>query len=805
MASRTTIYTKRYDQFSGVDFSTDPAKIADSRSPHAPNLISDEGGYPEKRVGWRTLTQISDDEPAKVTSISFLKTRDITPKQATIEQDGFAVNQTVSTSDAIGTWCRYRDDNILETTITATKPDTFDSVFAVDFEITEKTGAGQYRAKFSAHRSRRTAKMGILGDLYIDNTYIGTFDFADVTSGDEDEGVKTMGNVSLSVGKHTLKIKRSPNDAPSGDTTFYDKIYIWATALELTRTDEHLIPINGIFHFSSETKPSYLVHAGTNLYQWDGTDTAPIRLKTGVNDAKSAALMAKDGLFLLTGAEYLLFDGTAIKEPAEFAFIPVVTHSATNIVNQYGGESFQAVNLLTPRRIIQFHIHAQDSELGINVNTNQIELKTSIDPGTSVITRLISTGAVLTPPDTIDYENGILHYADPLPVSLNGGDNIEVEFSHTTEGHAEKIARCTVMANFASHVFFAGNPDERNCDWYSGLSDPSYVPDINYTKVGASDRAILGYARIGEQLAILKEGGEEDASVFLRSIEYNESQTYFPVKQGIPNEGIVAPKSVAMLYDDPLFLTKSGVQALTSKMISAERIVEARSSRINARLSREEHLADAVACIWNGYYLLFVGGHVYVADSRQKSYLRQTSESFEYEWYYWENIPARVVLSSDGTLYFGCADGKLCRFNTDRTDPRGGYLMEAYNDDNAPIVAEWATKFDDDGDFGVLKTLRRRGSGVHIKSYDAGNVKLIVRTDHDFGEILNEARRGVFNFRNLDFQNLTFNTQPHAFVPFGRKVKDYRLIQVICRNDELNQGFGVYAIERRFVRGYFAK
>ena len=114
------------------------------------------------------------------------------------------------------------------------------------------------------------------------------------------------------------------------------------------------------------------------------------------------------------------------------------------------------------------------------------------------------------------------------------------------------------------------------------------------------------------------------------SIEYNESQAYFPVKQGIPNEGIVAPKSVAMLYDDPLFLTKSGVQALTSKMISAERIVEARSSRINARLSREEHLADAVACIWNGYYLLFVGGHVYVADSRQKSYLRQTSESFEY-------------------------------------------------------------------------------------------------------------------------------------------------------------------------------
>ena len=52
-------YTAKYIQFKGVDMSTDPTRIDESRSPYAPNLISDSGGYPEKRPGWRTLHQLT--------------------------------------------------------------------------------------------------------------------------------------------------------------------------------------------------------------------------------------------------------------------------------------------------------------------------------------------------------------------------------------------------------------------------------------------------------------------------------------------------------------------------------------------------------------------------------------------------------------------------------------------------------------------------------------------------------------------------------------------------------------------------
>lgn len=49
------LYRKTYDKFRGVDFSTDPTQVSDTRSPICQNLVSDLAGFPEKRLGWRTL------------------------------------------------------------------------------------------------------------------------------------------------------------------------------------------------------------------------------------------------------------------------------------------------------------------------------------------------------------------------------------------------------------------------------------------------------------------------------------------------------------------------------------------------------------------------------------------------------------------------------------------------------------------------------------------------------------------------------------------------------------------------------
>ena len=70
--------------------------------------------------------------------------------------------------------------------------------------------------------------------------------------------------------------------------------------------------------------------------------------------------------------------------------------------------------------------------------------------------------------------------------------------------------------------------------------------------------------------------------------------------------------------------------------------------------------------------------------------------------------------------------------NDDRIDSEGNVRMDAYNDDGQAIVADWATKLDDDGDFMQYKTMPKRGSGVYLKTYTRSGVGGFWRTDSAF-------------------------------------------------------------------------
>lgn len=54
------IYTTAYSSFLGCMFTADESKCAAEYSPDCVNLIPDVTGYPEKRVGWRTLQKLTD-------------------------------------------------------------------------------------------------------------------------------------------------------------------------------------------------------------------------------------------------------------------------------------------------------------------------------------------------------------------------------------------------------------------------------------------------------------------------------------------------------------------------------------------------------------------------------------------------------------------------------------------------------------------------------------------------------------------------------------------------------------------------
>lgn len=72
--SGVSIHTTSYQNFKGVDFSTDPCLVDTYRSPWAVNMIADTGGMLEKRMGWRTLWDLTQPINGLFTAVINQKT-----------------------------------------------------------------------------------------------------------------------------------------------------------------------------------------------------------------------------------------------------------------------------------------------------------------------------------------------------------------------------------------------------------------------------------------------------------------------------------------------------------------------------------------------------------------------------------------------------------------------------------------------------------------------------------------------------------------------------------------------------------
>lgn len=558
-------------------------------------------------------------------------------------------------------------------------------------------------------------------------------------------------------------------------------------------------PVNGLYRGVIKGKEYFLVHGGTKLYQW--TDSSIKELKSGLTNGKGTAFTLNDKIYVLTGGEYLVFDGETVKDATADAYVPT-----TSIANkpEGGGTSFEDVNLLSSKRKNEFC--ADGSATVYQLDTTDVE---------SIAEVKVDAKVWESSKYTLDGKKGQVKFttAPPKP-SIAGKDNVTITFVKTVEGYKDKIIKCTIAGIYGGksqdRVFLSGNPDAQDTDWRCESNNPLYFSDLSYTKVGADGAAIVGYSAISDSQAIIKADDRSETTIYFRgyNIDTTTSKVQFPVRRAAAGAGAVAKRAFAYLPEEPVFLSRTGVFALTSSNITALQVARNRSYYVDAALTKEEHLENACAVVWNGYYVLAVNGHAYVMDTNQNvAYKPQSYGDYVYECYYWDNFPAVRMMESRGSLYFGTSDGKICRLNTDID------TMQAYSDGgtlgedgkitgSTAISAEWHTKADDDGDFMTYKTMVKRGSGVMMKPYTRSSIQVYARTERDFGRKIREGIADIFSWTDIDFSRFTFNSNDAPQVlPFNSKVKKYKTLQLIMKNDAMNEAFGIFGIIKRYTIG----
>lgn len=563
--------------------------------------------------------------------------------------------------------------------------------------------------------------------------------------------------------------------------------------------------IHGIYHGRLADEDVFLVHAGETLYRWDGADGAEV-LRSGLNNGSGTAFCLEDRLWILTGREYLVygkFDGAfALKDVESIAYVPA-TSISVKPANPQDRKNYEPANLLQPKRINKFIGDGTTKDYQLDVTGIDSAAVTATVNGTEM-----AEGSGFT----VDRTAGKITFATaPTTPGTTGVDNVFINFSKTVEGYADRVKRCTIATLYGvgnnDRAFLAGDPQNPSTDRWSWYKNPAYFPDNNASALGTRETRIMGYSKIGEYLAIHKEDSSVDSTIYLRRaalIPEDDRKTQdtgaFPTVQGVSGIGTIAPGAVASLIDEPLFLSRTGVYGIGSSTITAERNAVNRSYFVDAALTKEPNLQSAVAAQWNGCYLLCVNGRCYVLDGKQQKAYRSQMGDYVYECYFWNNVPAVCLLEHEGSLYFGAADGRVCRFNNDIDG------MAKYNDNGAAIACWWSTKADDDGDFMVKKTMVRRGSGIMIKPYTRSSARVLIRTDRDFGREIKYAPMDIFDWEDIDFARFTFNAgDSPQVVPFSTKVGKYVTAQIIIKNDSINEGFGVFGIIKRYTKADYVK
>ena len=498
-----------------------------------------------------------------------------------------------------------------------------------------------------------------------------------------------------------------------------------------------------------------------------------------------------------------------------------------------------------------------------SVGTSTTETSWAIDGSNNVI-----TNNVVAP--TVTFTS-----APPTP-TVAGEDNVRITFCpYSTEQiavHGELLYNKgyynetfvhllnSDAATFQSSRLFIA---DKYKVYYSDVSQPFIISDLAWFEV---DSEVIGFTRSNSYLAVLaRDNGR--STIYLASetsrvvdSEKNETETYFSVKESNSGIGAIAPKAIATLSDEPMFLSKTGIFGILTNWTSEKYAVN-RSSRINRKLCKEPNLEDAVAVAFNDYLYLAVNGRMYVLDGRHKESDRAGNKPLEA--YYFEGLPAieNMYVIND-KMYFADDDNTYA-WNDDLPDteryfddahiktvtsvqyqisdsqaeePTGEWVdvkptpaedeylwYKATFDDSSEeitleelevddqrltgdaVCARWCSVYDDDGSPQRLKTLMKKGSMVTLVPHFRSGCEITLAKDGDIFEYLGSFDSDLQSFEYIDFSRFTFNSNAVAFDAFTKKkIKKYKRLQIQIENNKA-EPFGLTQITKTYTVGNYAK
>lgn len=528
-----------------------------------------------------------------------------------------------------------------------------------------------------------------------------------------------------------------------------------------TRPDVELIDtfnntIYGLFFYTINTIDHMIVHCGTSLIDVNLSTSEKTTIKsTGMKPAKSQAFISNNILFIKDGLNYLEYDGETLKDVV--GTVPVTYINCSPIG---GGIAYQDHNLLSAKE--QNWYVADGESLEYKLNDSEI---TSVDK-----VWVDDTLKTVNTDYTVDLILGkVIFINAPEKPDTEGQDNVKIEYTKNSQLKADRIKKCSILTIFDDRVFFSGNIDYPNYIFHSefngisGVADPRYVSDTDYYPEGIDTSAVKAMVAGNNALWVFKEPSQANTAIFyhvpndIYNEDIGETQRGYPSTHSSIATGCIG--DAINFMDDIVFFSDRGMEGLASTDVTTEQILAHRSSLIDSKLLNENDYENMLLEEWEGYLLVIINNHIYLADSRE---LMTNNNHLEPEWFYWElNINVTCTAVKDGVLYL-CGNNKI-------------YTLTKSNPD---ISSYWTTLEDEFKYPQYAKTTNKKGCVVDA----VGNITVSIKTD------------------NNEFEKIKTYENTKGYVVPKIKKKKWKSIQMKFSS---NKPFSLYSSTlESFVGGY---
>jgi hypothetical protein len=370
---------------------------------------------------------------------------------------------------------------------------------------------------------------------------------------------------------------------------------------------------------------------------------------SAMNDSESKSFVFNNRLYIIDGVNYLVVDKAnnkyTVKEVSDIAYVPTpyrnlgVGDISPEDLSKY---EYEQKNLLCDKFKHTYIADGKTTDYPLYDDGDVVEVKVNE-------TKLGS--------DAYTVENGKIKFDTAPTIPEDKPENyagVEITFKkkprtddkgvtvYSAELDLAKINNCTICATFDKRVFLTGNPDYPNHIWFCGYNnavgyeDALYFGELDYVIDGVENAPITGLIPVADTLAAIKNHTRQDASVYFHSrMESGEGviPVTYPAEPGLSGIGCLG--ACVNFLDDPVFISRLGVEGIEKMAVNLERSISHRSSLIDAKLVNL-NLQNARFAEWDGYLVVLVDGKIFLADSRQR-YVDQIGVT-QYEWYYLENI-----------------------------------------------------------------------------------------------------------------------------------------------------------------------